>query len=182
MASKLKLFTVLLAAGMSAMAQEKKDGLIGLRMSANDSMHTVTASVTDRATKSPLKGVEITFYVQLAFGIMKVGNGTTDTTGVTSADFPLGIPPGDTLGNLVILARVEDNAVINDTSFRVTLKVKPTFLARSPVTAGLISSTPPFWLEGTFWLIVLLVWGSFAYTLLLIYRIKASSSKKFLNQ
>ena len=183
MASKKNLLIALLTAGISAMAQEKKDGLITLQLGANDTMHTVTAQVNDLATKAPLKGVEITFYVQRTFGVMKVGNGTTDTTGVITAEFPLSIPAGDTLGNLIALAKVEDNAVINDTIFRATIKTKLSFPAHTPVKAGLISSTPPLWLQLVFWLVVAMVWGSFAYALYLVYRIKASASKKiFINQ
>jgi hypothetical protein len=180
MGSKSFLLIMLVPAWISAMAQGKKDGLISMQMGANDSMHTITATVTDIATKAPLKGVEITFYLQRTFGIMKVGNGTTDTTGVISAEFPLSIPSSDTLGSLVVLAKVEDNAVINDTTFRVVTKTKVSYPAHTPVKAGLISSVAPLWLKFSFWLIVIMVWGSFVYTLYLIGRIKASASKKII--
>ncbi|MHA4807877.1 hypothetical protein ACX0G9_07215 [Flavitalea flava] len=181
MSSKLFISAMILLAGMDSIAQQpKKDGMISLRMSANDSMHIVTATVADLSTKAPLKGVEITFYVKRMFGILKIGNGTTDTMGITSAEFPLTMPPSDTLRGLIVLAKVEDNAIINDTSFQIMAVSKTSIPIHTPVRLGLGSSNAPIWLKITFWLIVAVVWGSFAYTLYLIYLIKLKSSRKVL--
>ncbi len=82
---KIKTIVALLALSTGVIAQEKKDGFISMQMSANDSMHVITATVTDVKTKAPLKDVAIVFYLKRTFGLMKVGEeATTDTTGVAS--------------------------------------------------------------------------------------------------
>ena len=177
---KIKILIALLALSASATAQ-KKDGIISLLMSANDSMHIVTATVKDATTQLPLKDVEITFYVKRTFGLMKVGEGTSDTTGITSAEFPVNIPGSDASNKLIILAKVEDNDVINDTVFQTTAMSKVKFPKDQPVPRSIIGAHAPWWLIISFTLTVGIVWLLFVYVIYLVYRIKKASSFKIIS-
>jgi hypothetical protein len=156
---------------------EKKDGIITLTVEPNDSLFVVNATVTDAATKAPLKGVEITFLIKRMYGDLKVGNATTDASGIVSASFSSKMPGSDTLGNINLNAKVEDNDVINDITVSKVIPSKVSFEAHTPVPPGMISATAPVWLKVTFWLIVGTVWGLFGYVTFLIYQISREKRK-----
>lgn len=165
----------------TASAQDKKNGIIALKINDNDSMHVVTATVTDAATQLPLKGVEITFYVKRTFGLMKVADGTSDSTGIVSGEFPITIPASDASNKLIVLAKVEDNDVINDTVFQTTALSKVKFPKDVPVPRSIIGAHAPWWLVITFISVVGTVWLLFVYVVYLIYRIKKASSPKIIS-
>ena len=156
---------------------EKKDGVIALTVEPNDSLFVVNAKVTDAATKAPLKGVEITFLIKRMYGDMKVGNATTDESGVVSTVFSAKMPGSDTLGNINLSAKVEDNDVINDITVSKVVQSKVSFPEHTQVGPNMISSSAPLWLQVTFWMIVCGVWGLFAYVTFLIYQISRDKPK-----
>ena len=62
----------------------------------------------------PVKGVDMKIAVKRLGGDLNVTETptyTTDSLGVASADFKLLNLPGDSAGNLVLVARVEDNDI-----------------------------------------------------------------------
>ena len=118
---------------MTVAAQDEKiNGNIALQLGLNDSMHVITATVTNIRTQLPLKDVALTFYVKRTFGLMKVAEGTTDTTGTASAEFSVNTQGSDSNRNLTVIAKVEDNDVMNDTTFQVVIKSKLAFPADKP--------------------------------------------------
>lgn len=175
---KKRIFkTLTIAMLVSALAQasaqdEKIVGNILLNTAENDSMHTVTALVTDAQTQAPLPDVEVGFYLKRTFGLMSIGDATTDSTGIVSAEFPIDMPGSDTLGNIFVLARVEDSDVMYDTTFQTRLQSKVSFPARTPLGRGMIASRAPLWLVLAFTLTVGAVWGLMAYVLSLVWRLK----------
>jgi len=175
------LITALILSTVSFAQGSKKDGNINLQLTVNDSMHVVTALVTDAGAKTPLKGVEITFYLKRTFGLMKVGGGTTDTTGLVSAEFPLNIPASDASGNMRIIAKVEDNNVINDISSQSVTRSLAPFPPDKPLPREMISSRAPWWLVITFTLVVGTVWFLFAYVVYLVRRIKKAAIPKIVS-
>lgn len=177
---KAKILIALLTIAVSAAAQEKKDGIISLQMNDNDSMHLVSATVTDAVAKTPLKDVELTFYVKRLFGLMKVADGTTDSTGVVNAEFPKDIQ-GDGNNKILFIAKVEDNDVMNDTAFQLTLKPDLPYTKNKPQTRAMYTRHAPWWLVITFILVVGTVWLLFVYVIYLVYRIKKASTIKIIS-
>ncbi|MBY0479685.1 MAG: hypothetical protein K2Q24_18715 [Chitinophagaceae bacterium] len=172
----LSLLSFLLT--MTVAAQDEKiNGNIALQMGSNDSMHVVTATVTNIATQLPVKDVELIFYVQRTFGLMKVAEGTTDTTGIISAEFPLDIQGSDSTRKMIFIAKVEENDVMNDTAFQVVIKSRLAFPADKPIQRSIAGAHAPWWLVITFTAAVGAVWLLFVYVLYLIYRIKKASMK-----
>ena len=174
---KIKILIALLAISTGVIAQEKKDGIISMQMSANDSMHVITATVTDANTKAPLKDVAIVFYLKRTFGLMKVGEeATTDTTGVASVEFPITTPGNDSSRTMIVIAKVEDNAVINDTAAQIFGKAKVAFPKDKVVPRSLMGAHAPWWLIISFWGALGIIYGLFLYVAFLIYKIKKAST------
>lgn len=170
------LLSLLLTLTVAAQ-DEKINGNIALQMGSNDSMHVVTATVTNIATQLPVKDVELTFYVQRTFGLMKVADGTTDTTGIISAEFPLDIQGSDSTQKITFIAKVEESDIMNDTAFLVTIKSLLPFPADKPIPRSIAGSQAPWWLVITFAAVVGAVWLLFVYVLYIVYRIKKASMK-----
>jgi hypothetical protein len=161
---------------MTVAAQDEKiNGNIALQIGLNDSMHVITATVTNITTQLPVKDVELTFYIQRTFGLMKVAEGTTDTTGIISAEFPLDIQGSDSSGKMTLLAKVYDSDVMNDTAFKVVLKSKLSFPVDKPIPPSIAGAHAPWWLVITFTVAVGAVWLLFVYIVYLVYRIKKAS-------
>lgn len=160
-----------------AAQDEKINGNIALQMGSNDSMHVITATVTNIATQQPVKDVALTFYVKRTFGLMKVAEGTTDTTGTASAEFPINTQGSDSTRNLTLIAKVEDNDAVNDTALQVVIKSKVAFPAVKPIARSIAGSNAPWWLVITFIASVGVVWLLFVYVMYLVYRIKKASIK-----
>ena len=160
-----------------AAQDEKINGNIALQMNSNDSMHLVTATVTNTVTLLPVKNIELTFYVQRTFGLLKVAEGTTDTTGIVSAEFPLDTKGSDSTGRMRLIAKVEDNDVMSDTAFSTFVQSKIAFPSDKAIPRSIAGSHAPWWLVITFTVVVGAVWLLFVYVLYLVYRIKKSSMK-----
>lgn len=159
-------------AGTATFAQdEKKGGKISLQVNDNDSMHVLTATVLDSVTAQPLKDVALTFYVQRMFGLMQVGDGKTDSTGIITTEFKKDVR-SDAKGKLVLVAKAEDDEVINNTSVQLELKPDLPYRTKDVPERAMFARYAPWWLVITFTLIVGTVWFIFAYVLALIGRIK----------
>lgn len=163
---------------MTVAAQDEKiNGNIALQMSSNDSMHVVTATVTNITTQQPAKDVELTLYVQRTFGLMKVADGTTDSMGTIIAEFPSDIQGHDSSKNFILIAKVEESDVMNDTAFQISMQSKLPFPEDKPIPRSMAGAHAPWWLIITFIAVVGAVWLLFVYVLYLVYRIKKSSTK-----
>ncbi len=158
-----------------AAQDEKLNGNIALQMSSNDSMYVVAATVTNIATQQPAKDVELTFYVQRTFGLMKVADGTTDSTGIVTAEFPSDIRGHDSSNNFILIAKVEESDVMKDTAFQVTIQSKLPFPKDKPLPRSIAGAHAPWWLIIAFIAAVGAVWLLFVYVLYLVYRIKKAS-------
>ena len=172
----LTLLSFLLTTTVAAQ-DEKISGNIALQMSSNDSMHVVTATVTNAATQLPVKDVELTFYVQRSFGLMDVGNGTTDSTGIVSSEFPLDIRSSDSSQKIILIAKVEESDVMVDTSSTIVFQSRVPFPVGKSIHRSMAGLHAPWWLVITFTAVVGSVLLLFVYVWYLVYRIKKSSMK-----
>lgn len=173
MRSKIKIAVSLLLAIVTTATfaqDEKKDGKISLQVVDNDSMHVLTATVLDSVTALPLKDVALTFFVQRMFGVMQVGDGKTDSTGVITTEFKKDVR-SDANGKLYLIAKAEDDEVINNTAVQLELKPDLPYLKKDVPARAMFARHAPWWLVITFTLIVGTVWFVFAYVLVLIRKI-----------
>jgi len=101
------------------------DASFNIKIDPKDTSRLATVEVTsidNKGKEVPVKGVEVTFYVQRLFGIMPASEDpkvTTDKSGEAEFNLPKDIA-GDTLGNLTIVARIEDNAQFGNIETKVS--------------------------------------------------------------
>ena len=128
---------------------------------------------------SPSKGVEVKIGVERLGGSLKIGDEetyTTDSLGQVSGDFKLdSMPAIDTKGNIVLIAKVEDNDQFGDLSVEKTVpwgkyyQHVNTFGQRSLSAARFRA---PLWLLFMAYSIVTGVWGVIIYLVVQLFRMK----------
>jgi hypothetical protein len=128
---------------------------------------------------SPVKGVDMKIGIKRLGGDLSVDDGTpvftTDSLGQASADFKLANLPGDTAGNLVLIAKVEDNDIYGNmttertVSWGTATKYVSDYNKRSLFARA---HRPPFWLLWMASCITLTVWLVMFYLLLQIRKLK----------
>ncbi|MCF6241912.1 MAG: hypothetical protein L3J74_11275 [Bacteroidales bacterium] len=87
-----------------------QDILMDLALKEIDSIKTLTLSafsIKNNGEKNPLNDVEITFYAKRLFSLLPLGKKQL-SNGTCSLEFPTDLP-GDSAGNVLIFAKIEDN-------------------------------------------------------------------------
>lgn len=149
----------------------KQGATITLQFNDNDSMHVVNATVVDSVTGQPLKEVALTFYVKRSFGLMQVGEATTDSTGFATAEFKKDVR-SDVEGKVLFIAKIEDNDVVNNTRVQTILKPDAPYAKSVMPERAMFARHAPWWLVITFTSLLGVVWGIFAYIVYLIKKIR----------
>jgi hypothetical protein len=146
-----------------------------------DGTRSVTAKVFsfNNGEWVPAKDVEVKIGVERLGGNLKIGDDesyTTDSIGQVTGEFKLdSLPANDTKGNIVIVARVEDNDSFGSLSVEKTVpwgkyyKHISTFGQRSLIAARFRA---PLWLLFMAYSIVAGVWGVIIYLIIQVFRIK----------
>lgn len=144
--------------------------------SNSDGTRTVNVQVMKLENDNwvPVKGVDVKVGVKRLGGELKIGDEetyTTDSIGQVAAEFKRDSLPGDPKGNLVLVAKVEDNDELGSLSIE---KSVPWGVYAKPVTVfgqralWAARGKAPIWLMFMAYSIVLGVWGVIFY---LIFRI-----------
>jgi hypothetical protein len=135
----------------------------------------------------PAKDVDIKIGINRLGGDLKIGDEetyTTDSLGQAAGEFKRDSLPGDKKGNLILVAKVEDNDQLGSLSIEKTvpwgLYVKPVsnFGERALWAAR---GKAPFWLMFMAYSIIAAVWGVILYLILQIIKI-SRLGKKEINQ
>jgi hypothetical protein len=142
----------------------------------SDSSKMLNAKVTSM-DRTPVKDIEVHFYVKRLFGLLPIesslGNIPTDEKGETVIDLPKKDFPGDTAGNIVIIAKIEENdtyyAVETQSLMKigVPLKIEKDFFPRA-----LWTPDAPIALILTFLVLIGGVWCAYSFVAFQIYKIK----------
>ena len=93
-----------------------------MTLEEEDSVRQVRISLTAmdaEGNEAPAAEVEVQLYVQRLFGLLPLSDDpeTTDEDGEVVVEFPADIP-GDTAGNLIIVAKIEDHERFGNLEFR----------------------------------------------------------------
>lgn len=126
----------------------------------------------------PARDVEVKVGVQRAGGFLSAGEEsyTTDSTGTLQAAFTVDSLPGDTLGNIVIAARMEDNETYGNLLVEKTVpwgkptKIDLTFFDKRALWSTAFRA--PGWLLFMAYSIAIIVWGTLIYLVMQIVKIK----------
>lgn len=151
-----------------------------LDTSAADGTKTVSVTVTqlENGKWVPAKDVELKIGVQRMESSLKIGDDdtyTTDSSGVVNAEFKRDSLPGDSKGNLVLVATVEDNDQFGNLKAERTV---PWGAAMNPVNTfgerslfGTRDKTP-VWLLFMAYGIIGIVWGTLVYLIIQVFKIR----------
>ncbi len=151
-----------------------KKAMIALTASKADSTYNLTAKLVAPGTENDpaIKDVTIGIYVQRSFFPLKIGEGTTDENGEVSVEVP-GNLPGDDQGNIVLLAKVEENENFGNLESATTQKWGVPVsdkIVNQP--RALWSSHPPLWMLITFIVLMAVVWGHYIVIVFQLFRLR----------
>jgi len=144
---------------------------------ANDKKIVTTVLELKDTSWLPVKGVDVIIAIKRLDAYLNVNETatfTTDSTGQASADFKRDKIPGDTNGNIVIVAKVEDNDQYGNLLIEKTVPWGAKFISVNSFdkrTLFATSGKAPVWLLLIAGSIVISVWGvliSLVFTLIRI--------------
>ena len=141
---------------------------------------TVTAQLKEKVGNEwvAVKEIELKLGLKRSLGNLTVGDAetfTSDSTGIASAAFIRDLMPGDEKGNLVLVARVEDNDIYGNlvveklVPWGAKIKTEKNFWHRTLWSTG---NRAPIWLLFLALSIVIGVWGTLFYLLKQLIKIK----------
>lgn len=153
---------------------------LSLDTSTIDEVKNVTVSVeqSENGKWIPVKGAEVKIGIQRLDGNLKIGDEdtyTTDSAGEVIAAFKRDSLPGDSKGNLVLIATIEDNDQLGNLKMEKTVPwgtaINPTdnFNQRSLFATR---DKTPVWLLIMAYGIIGIVWGTLIYLIIQIFKIR----------
>jgi len=118
----------------------------------------------------PVDKLDIQFYVPRTFSLLKVGKGTI-TNGTTSLEFPTSIP-GNQLGYLTIVAKVEENENYGNVEVSGTINWGKPLPLTKIIKRGLGDTDAPLWMVYTLIVLLSVVWFHYMYVIFTVFRIR----------
>ncbi len=125
-----------------------------------------------------VKDVELKVAVKRSGGDLNVSETqsyTTDSTGTIAAEFKLDTLPGDLKGNLVLIAKIEENETYGNLTAETTVPwgVPATYVSEyDKRTLFARRGFTPYWLELMAYSIIVVVWGVLFYLFMQIKKLK----------
>lgn len=146
----------------------------------DDGARTVSAQLKEKkgAEWVAVPEIEMKLKIRRLLGNLTVGDEevfTSDESGTASSSFVKDSIPGDEKGNIVLLARVEDNDIYGNLSVEKTVPWgKPTVKQAYswPRTLWSTGTRAPYWLMVIAFSIVILVWGTLLYLVQQMFKVK----------
>ena len=140
----------------------------------------ITATVFEMKDTSwiPVKGVELKIAVRRLdadLSVNETASFTTDSTGQASADFKRDSIPGDIKGNIVLVAKIEDNDQYGNLLIEKSVPWGSKFAAVNNFDKRTLFATrdkTPIWLLFMAYSIVITVWGILISLVISIFKIK----------
>jgi len=158
-----------------------KPAILRLSFSVEDSIRVLQVTATQKNEKggeTPIPNETVLIYVPRLFSLLKVGEITLGEDGTGTFEFPGGIV-GDTLGNLTVVARIEEHDLFgfaqgqNDINWGVH---KQFFKAEAP-SRELWTPIAPLWMIIALIIMLAGVWAHYFYAVYELVMIKRLSKK-----
>lgn len=158
-----------------------KKAILVMDATSSEGTRTVTAQLKEKKGNEwvPVKDIEMKVGVNRMGGILSAGDEetyTADSTGTVTAEFKKDSLPGDQQGNIVLVAKVEDNDAYGNL---LVEKIVPWGIAFTPEKNFFDQRTlwstryrTPYWLLFMAYSIVIGVWGTIIFLVLQIIKIK----------
>jgi hypothetical protein len=159
---------------------------IFIHTSIEDSIKTIEVMVKEKKGMEwvPVPGVETKVIIKRSVGDLSVGDDetyTTDSTGVAIAEFKKTAMPGDAHGNIVIVAKTEDNDQFGNISIEQNLKWGVPLVIQNNFNQRTLFATrdkAPVWLMMLATSVIIIVWSVIFYLFWLILKIKKAGIVK----
>jgi len=154
---------------------------ITVNFSKEDSLHfiLITATQVDRkGTAKPIQKEKVIVYVPRLFTLLKIGETDLDEAGTGKVEYT-GKLVGDSLGNIMILARIEENDMFGNVQGQSSISwgiPKQYYLAERP-TRELWTPIAPIWMIVTLITMLTGVWAHYIYAVIQLIKIKQISKK-----
>ncbi|NVO11542.1 MAG: Ig-like domain-containing protein [Bacteroidales bacterium] len=155
---------------------------VHLEMTANlvDSIKTINlkAYTSDNGKNIPVSGEAINIFAARMFNPLPIIDGTFDSNGTLSLEFPSDVP-GDKDGNLTIIAKFDDHPTFGNVEKREVSQWGIPSRYQEPNThRALWTKGAPTWMIVALTIMLIGVWGHYMYAIICLIRIKRSAKKE----
>jgi hypothetical protein len=157
-----------------------KDVRLELSFNIADSIKTLSVSAMTKADgkDKPVSAEVVKIYVPRMFSLLPVGEITLDEKGSGTLEFPNDLP-GDSLGNLTIISRFEENATFGNVEKSSVMKWGiPADYSAPSTHPALWTKTAPRWMIYTLSILLAGVWGHYLFAIISLIRIKIDAKKQ----
>jgi hypothetical protein len=172
------LILSILLISLVRVAGQDRTAEINLDFSVEEGKKLITATVIETFGDSlgtPVPDLDVYFFVERTFKPLPIGDifNTTDENGQVTIEFPADLP-GDTLGNVTIIARIQESDEFKDTEvsktvdWGVPLVIDDTASERSLWAAGANAPIPLLILVNS---LILIVWSIIFYLIYELFKI-----------
>lgn len=154
---------------------------ITVTFSKVDSVHSILLKAVQRDNKGnfiPVGKEKVIVYVPRLFTLLKIGETDLDEAGTGKVEYK-GNLVGDSLGNLTVLARIEENDKFGNVQGQSSISwgvPKQYYLAEKP-TRELWTPIAPIWMIVTLIIMLTGVWAHYIYAVIQLIKIRQISKK-----
>ncbi|MEO8413230.1 MAG: hypothetical protein ABI472_06205 [Ginsengibacter sp.] len=163
-----------------------KKAILTIDTTSVDGVRTVIGELKEKSGNAwvPVNNIDMNLSIKRMLGNLSVGDEatyTSDSTGVSSAEFKRDSIPGDEKGNITLVAKVDDNDTYGTLLAEKTVNwgkaINPPKDFFAQRTLWSTRSETPVWLLITVFSIVIGIWGTVLYLVLMIIKIKKLGKK-----
>jgi hypothetical protein len=157
-----------------------KDVRLELSFNLADSIKTLSVSAmteTDGKEK-PVSAEVVKIYVPRMFSLLPLGEITLDEKGTGVLEFPNDLP-GDSLGNITVISKIEENATFGNVERSSVIKWgTPTDYSQPTAHRALWTKTAPRWMIYTLSVLLAGVWGHYLFAIISLIRIRIDAKRQ----
>ncbi|MCX6287175.1 MAG: polysulfide reductase NrfD [Bacteroidetes bacterium] len=162
----------------SESSTEIRDVFMKITFSQKDSSKLINlfaVEINQKGDSIPIEGSTVIFYVPRTFSSLKIGEQAVKS-GHADLDFPVTLP-GDSAGNLPVVAKFEDNDNYGSAEVSATMAWGKPLPPDVIIKRGLGDTNAPLWMVYTLIVLLSLVWFHFTYAIITIFRIRWLGNK-----
>ena len=158
-----------------------KRARLTVNFSKEDSIHLILVKATQiehNGVGKPIQKEKVIVYVPRLFTLLKIGETDLDEAGTGKVEY-IGKLVGDSLGNIKVIARIEENDKFGNVQGQSSISwgiPKQYYLAEKP-TRELWTPIAPIWMIVTLVIMLTGVWAHYIYAVVQLIKIKQISKK-----
>lgn len=131
-----------------------------------------------KGEKKPIAKLDVNIYIPRMFSLLKVAEGSLGEDGSAEIEFPSGLP-GDSIGNITVVSRVEENSDYANVEKRVEIAWGKSINYHIPkFQRALWTAVAPTWMIITLTILLLGVWAHYAFVIYKLWKIKRESLRE----